>query len=204
MLFLLVYPDLLSKSRLVCNIFYLGVLTWIFVAVLGALSFYFLWPPIFDRLIGVAGFISTVLITAAFVYWYRITKSKKIDGESFTPVDLVCASYMISILLFITVCLIWLMIVKEIEWNSRTESTLTFMMFLSFLFTLVTTGYRLIFSFGINMFSSSMNSALPGRMVRLLALSKMKALKLKQAFVRHVSHEIRSLSFRVVVFHRFT
>ena len=34
--------------------------------------------------------------------------------------------------------------------------------------------------------------ALPGRMVRLLALSEMKTLKLKQAFVRHVSHEIRS------------
>jgi hypothetical protein len=125
-----------------CIILFFGALTWIFVAVLGAFSFYFQWPSIFDRLIGASGFISTVLITAAFVYWYRNTKSKKTDGESFTPVELVCASYMISILLFVTVCGTWLIIVKEFDWDSRTESTLTFIMFISFLFTLVTTGLR--------------------------------------------------------------
>jgi len=55
-------------------------------------------------------------------------------------------------------------------------------------------------------FIHSLVAVFPGRIIRMVAISNTKSLDLKQTFVRHVSHEIRSfvnLSFQLIYNHHF-
>lgn len=135
----------------------------------------FEWPPFANDIIIVGPFIALLLLTITVFMWYRLLRLQ----QSLEPVhsldvaEYTCLALLAPFLMYCYSALLWSTSYGAVQWSERDEMTLLFYVFQSFIFTVAVT-------------------IIPGRVIRIIAMTQSKSLSLKRAFVRYVSHEIRS------------
>jgi len=112
---------------------------------------------------------------STFVMWYRISSQRNRERhiDSWSMDEYTCIAYFVPTLVVGILTPLCSITNNDYTWPNRNEPTLVFLMSLHFCFVVAVT-------------------MIPGRIIRLLAMSKINSLSLKQVFVRYVSHEIRS------------
>eukprot|EP00597_Dinobryon_sp_UTEXLB2267_P017381 CAMPEP_0201112334 /NCGR_PEP_ID=MMETSP0812-20130820/77187_1 /ASSEMBLY_ACC=CAM_ASM_000668 /TAXON_ID=98059 /ORGANISM="Dinobryon sp., Strain UTEXLB2267" /LENGTH=640 /DNA_ID=CAMNT_0047375655 /DNA_START=533 /DNA_END=2455 /DNA_ORIENTATION=- len=110
-------------------------------------------------------------------FWFHVVASQQgrkwIDIKLLSIDEYTCLVHSFALLFYALSITFWHLTHSDTAWKNRKEDALIFQMVTYYLFLLVVTLF-------------------PGRIVRMVAMSNMKSLDLKQTFVRHVSHEIRS------------
>jgi len=118
-------------------------------------------------------------ISAVFVFYSWMNEVALRQKVRFVHMDLLtveefsCLVHVLPMLVYGLVCLFWNTASGDWKYDNRKESSLIFYMAVHFVFLVIVT-------------------IIPGRIIRMLAVTNMKLLELKQVFVRYVSHEIRS------------
>ena len=140
--------------------------------------------------------ITVLILVSIFLFrWYRSIAIKQNSSfVHFNKLDVqeyVAISYVIPVLLQGFVFFFWNIFTNDLTWKTHSETTLivhwatNFFLFLAIiskisisylLYTELNNGPRLV---------------VPGRILQILAVANTNLLRLKQIFVRYVSHEIR-------------
>jgi len=175
-LYISVFKELKLKSSFwLPRLFFVAVIFHFLYAVTSFYGIFFSWSQSIQSGLFVlyAGTTSTLIY--CFILWFRITlqRNREIHATSFSMDEYTCIAYFSMSILTIITNIVWTVATNEFTWENRSERTLVFQMVVHFVYTVAVT-------------------IIPGRIMRLLAVSKMHSLRLKQVFVRFVSHEIRS------------
>jgi len=172
-----IHKEISVKSTRCLYNFFTVLVLWMIASVINSYTYYFDLPA--AAIIASQSFTALAIVTGTYnlSLWIRITASqqdRKWIDINLLSIDeynsLVNAFALFSYAVPITV---WQLTHSDTAWKNRKEDALIFQMVTYYLFLLVVTLF-------------------PGRIVRMVAMSNMKSLDLKQTFVRHVSHEIRS------------
>mmetsp|Transcript_19291 Transcript_19291/g.26518 ORF Transcript_19291/g.26518 Transcript_19291/m.26518 type:complete len:335 (+) Transcript_19291:297-1301(+) len=175
-LYIAVYKELQRKSKLLlpCLLFF-GIIMLFAYSISSFYGIIFAWPPSIQRGLISMNVVSIIILIYSLIHWFRITlKRNREHAASFSLDEYSCIiAYFVPTILVGILTFLWTTIHNELTWENRSEDTLVFLMMLQFFYAVAVT-------------------IIPGRIVRLLAVSTMNSLILKQVFVRFVSHEIRS------------
>mmetsp|Transcript_16569 Transcript_16569/g.24082 ORF Transcript_16569/g.24082 Transcript_16569/m.24082 type:complete len:910 (+) Transcript_16569:10-2739(+) len=172
-----IHKEMTAKSpRCLYNFFFLLVL-WMIASVINSYTFYFDLPA--AAIIAAQSLAVLSMVTGIYnlSFWFHVVASQQgrkwIDIKLLSIDEYTCLVHSFALLFYALSITFWHLTHSDTAWKNRKEDALIFQMVTYYLFLLVVTLF-------------------PGRIVRMVAMSNMKSLDLKQTFVRHVSHEIRS------------
>ena len=159
-------------------------------------SFYF--NSSFLQLFGSVIQYSCCGILAYFFYrWMRIIAIRQnvlfVRFDRLTVNEYVTVSYVAPVIMQWVMNVIWSFSVKETSWQSRSERTMLYHMATAQLLHVFLISEKISSSFATHdiIFLYFCGLVFPGRILHQLAVTNMNLLRLKQIFVRFVSHEIR-------------
>jgi len=168
--------EMQSKSKYLLPIcFFASMMLFMIPGLLLAFAVMFDWAPFVHNIFYNVALFNILLFLSTLMVWRRrMLTQRKVDGDaSFNVSEYTCMAMLVPLIVYNISTLIWSVSNGSVIWPHRNEVTLLYYLGQAFLFAAAIT-------------------ILPGRVIRIIAISKSKSLSLKRIFVRYVSHEIRS------------
>jgi len=172
-----VHDDIQEKRQALSVALFIGTLCWMASTVILTYSFYFNWSIIsliFAHTLQIWSFVIAIFVFFSWMNGIAVRQNVRFVRMDLLTVDeFSCLLHMVPTGLYGLAAFVWNAANGDWSWQNRNESSLIFYMAVHFFFLVIIT-------------------IIPGRIIRMLAVTNMKLLELKQVFVRYVSHEIRS------------
>ena len=198
------YPELNSTvdKTVVRGLFY-AMACWLMTNTLAAFAVYF-DSSIMGNLSAIFQGVLMLFVIIIFSRWLKIIAEKQkalfIQIRQLTTDEYAAMSYVIPLIISPAAQLLYSFSSRELSWQKRSETGLLVHLAIIYLLHMALIRKFVSFTYLTNAikFLISYHAVVPGRILQMFAVTKANLLRLKQIFVRYVSHEIRyTLIFRM-------